>query len=165
MARSVLRLADQHAGRFPDRCVLSGVHTDHAVRCTAVRWNGPHWPLGIPAATWIVGHRPGGQHEIVSLPVAAVVWTTWRRRNLLAMLFVVFGIGLVVGGTVRADGGLVGVGVAVTVLAAAYRARALHNFWTTCVLASGADLVIVEPTHPDFDRQAQELFARSLGHR
>ncbi|WP_148288493.1 hypothetical protein [Ilumatobacter nonamiensis] len=164
MARSVLRLADQHAGRFPDRCVLSGVRTDRAVRCAAVRWGGRRWLLGVPAATWIVGHRPGGQRELVSLPVTETVWSTWSRRNLSTLLLMVFGAGLIAGGVVIDDGGLLSTGMAIVALAAAYRARAHHNYWTTCTLDPGAGLVIVDPAHPDFDRQARELFTRSIGH-
>lgn len=163
MSRSVLRLADQHAGRFPDRCVLSGVRTDRAVRCTAVAWGGRRWLLGVPAATWIIGHRPGGHRELVSLPVTETVWSTWNRRNLLALLLIVFGTGLIAGGVVTGDGGLLATGVAVAALAAAYRTRAHHNYWTTCTLDAGADLVIVDPTRPEFDRQAQGLFTRSIG--
>ena len=46
MTTSVLRIADQRAGRFPDVCVLSGVATENAVRVQAVEWSGRSWILG-----------------------------------------------------------------------------------------------------------------------
>lgn len=162
MARSVVRLADQNAGRFPDRCVLSGVATDRAVRCSAVRWNGPRWLLGVPGAVPLLGTLPGRARATVSLPVSKKVWSIWNRRNVAALLILVFGLGLIVAGAVRQTGILFGVGLVVFFAAAVYRARAHHNFWTSCRLNDTGDSVIVEPTHPDFDRQARQLFERSL---
>lgn len=162
MARSVLRLADQDAGRFPDRCVLSGVATEHAVRGSAVRWKGPRWLLGVPGAVPLLGVLPGRARTTISLPVSTKVWSTWNRRNVAALLMVVFGLGLIVAGAVRQTGILLGVGLVVFAAAGAYRARAHHNFWTSYRLNDTGDAVIVEPTHPDFDRQARQLFERSL---
>lgn len=162
MARSVLRLDDQNAGRFPDRCVLSGVSTKRAVRCTAVRWSGPRWLLGVPGAVPLVGAIPGRSQTTVVLPVSEKVWSSWNHRNVAALLVAVFGLGLLVASAIRRTGGLVGVGLVVLIAAVAYRARAHHNFWTTCRVNDTGDAVIVEPTHPEFDHQAQQLFERSL---
>lgn len=163
MARSVLRLKDQEAGRFPDRCVLSGVSTDRAVHVTAVRWNSRRWMLGVPGAVPVLSLLPGRTRRRVSLPVSATVWSTWNRRNLSALIVLVFSAGLILASAVRQTGDLLGVGVVLVVVAVAYRTRAQHNFWTTCRLSAGGDQVIVEPTHPEFDRQARQLFTRSVG--
>lgn len=141
MARSVLRLADQRAERFPDRCVL----------------------LGVPGLVPLLGVLPGNQRVPVLLPVHERVWRSWNRRNITALLFLVFGLGLIAASIFRATGDLLGLGVVVSLSAVAYRTRAHHNYWTTCRLNKPGDAVIVEPTHREFDRQAQRIFRRSFG--
>lgn len=161
MARSVLRIADQNADRFPERCVLSGVTTDRAVHATAVRWNGPRWILGVPGVVPALSLFPGQAR--VSLPVSAAVWSTWNRRNLAALIVSAFGAGLVLSSAVRQTGDLFGIGLVLMIVAIAYRTRAHRNFWTTCRVTADGQKVIVEPTHPEFDREAHELFTRSIG--
>ena len=162
MATSVLRIADQRAGRFPDVCVLSGVSTANAVRVQAVEWSGRSWILGIPGVVSVLKWWPGRSSETVALPIAATVWRMWSRRNTVAMGLVMFGLGLVVIGAVRGRGALLVIGAFVLVLALAYRTRAAVNYWVTCRLDPSRDCVIVQPTHRSFDAQARALFVRSL---
>jgi len=159
---SVLRIADQRAGRFPDVCVLSGVATVNAVRVQAVEWSGRSWILGIPGVVSVLRWWPGRSSETVALPVAATVWRMWNRRNTVAMALMMFGLGLVVIGAIRTRGAGVVIGVLVIVLACAYRARAAVNYWVTCRLDPSRDCVIVQPTHRSFDAQARALFIRSI---
>lgn len=162
MTTSVLRIADQRAGRFPDVCVLSGVPTANAVRVRAVEWSGRLWILGIPGVVSVLKWWPGRSSETVALPIAATVWRMWSRRNAVAVALVMFGLGLVVIGAVRALGGIVVIGALVVVLAFAYRTRAAVNYWVTCRLDPGRGCVTVQPTHRSFDTQARALFVRSL---
>ena len=85
MARSVLRVADQVAGLFPDRCVLSGVETERAVRLTATQFGGPRWLLGVQGFATVVGCLPGHGRCPVALPVSVRVWKMWRIRNMVAL--------------------------------------------------------------------------------
>ena len=162
MATSVLRIADQRAGRFPDVCVLSGVPTANAVRVHAVEWSGRSWILGIPGVLSVLKLWPGRSTATVALPVAATVWRMWSRRNTATMALVMFGFGFVVIGAVRGRGALVVIGAFVVVLALAYRTRAAVNYWMTCRLDSSRDYVTVQPTHRSFDAQARALFVRSI---
>ena len=147
MARSVLRVADQRAGIFPECCVLSGVETQRAVRLTATSWGGPRWLLGVPGFALIAGRLPRHQHVPVALPVSERVWKMWRSRDMasfatLAAGATFFGIGIATGAV-----GLAVFGVLVVVAAIAYRIRAHHNYWFTCTLRPG-DSTIVGRTHP-----------------
>jgi hypothetical protein len=159
---SVLRIADQRAGRFPDVCVLSGVPTPNAVRVQAVEWSGPSWILGVPGVVSVVKWWPGRSSETVALPIAATVWRMWSRRNTVAMALTTFGLGLVVIGALRSRGALLVIGAFIIVVACAYRARAAVNYWVTCRLDVSRGCVTVQPTHPSFDTQARALFVRSL---
>ena len=85
MARSVLRVADQLAGIYPERCVLSGVETSRAVRLTATQWGGRRWLLGVPGFALVAGRLPGHGHCPVALPVSERIWKMWRARDLAAM--------------------------------------------------------------------------------
>ena len=162
MTTSVLRIADQRAGRFPDVCVLSGVPTANAVRVRAVEWSGRSWILGIPGVVSVLRWWPGRSSETVALPITATVWRMWSRRNTFATALVMFGLGLVVIGAVRALGAVVVIGAVVVVVAFAYRALAAVNYWVTCRLDPSRGCVIVQPTHRSFDTQARALFIRSL---
>jgi hypothetical protein len=159
---SVLRIADQRAGRIPDVCVLSGVPTDNAVRVKAVEWSGRSWILCIPGVVSVLRLWPGRSSMTVALPIAATVWRMWSRRNTAAMALTMFGLGFVVIGAVRALGGIVVVGVFVVVLACAYRTRAAVNYWVTCRLDPSRACVTVQPTHRSFDAQARTLFIQSI---
>jgi len=162
MARSVLRVADQLAGIYPERCVLSGVETTRAVRLTATQWGGRRWLLGVPDFAPIAGRMPGHGHCPVALPVSERIWKMWRARDLAAMstlaAAVTFvGIGLGTGAT-----GLAVFGLLVAFAAVAYRTRAHHNFWVTCTLRPENSTILVEPTHQRFDEDARALFIRSV---
>lgn len=74
---------------------------------------------------------------------------------------VAFGLAFIASSLFR-DGALVGLGIVMVLAGAAYRTRAAHNYWLTCRLDPSRASVGVEPTHPDFDRAASELFVRSL---
>ncbi len=162
MTTSVLRIADQQAGRFPDVCVLSGIPTTNAVRVHAVEWRGRSWILGIPGVLSVLKLWPGRSSATVALPISATVWRMWSRRNTVAMALMMSGLGFVVVGAVRSRGAIVVIGVVVVVLAFAYRTRAAVNYWVTCRLDPSRGCVTVQPTHRSFDEQARALFIRSL---
>jgi hypothetical protein len=162
MARSVLRVADQLAGIYPERCVLSGVETTRAVRLDATQWGGPRWTLGVPGLAFVAGRLPRHGRCAVALPVSERVWKLWRFRALAAMATLTagatfFGIGVATGAT-----GLAVFGLVVMIAALAYRTRAHHNFWVTCTLHPEASTIIVEPTHRRFDEEARKLFTRTV---
>lgn len=162
MARSVLRVADQAAGRFPERCVLSGVDTRHAVRVTAIQWSGPVWLLGVPGLPTTLGWLPGRRTYAVALPVGDRVWRMWRARDLMATSAIF--AGATFGGIGLAAGvaELIAFGVFVGALAVVYRTRAHHDYWVTCRFRPAEQIIVVEPTHRKFDEAARDLFVRSL---
>ncbi len=162
MARSVLRVADQVAERFPDVCVLSGEATSGAVRLTATQWEGRRWLLGIPGFAAVVGRLPGHQRCRVALPLSARVWKMWQSRNVAGLTITVFGLILVAAGTAQQSGPTIVVGCLAVAAGAAYRARAVHNYWVTCRLRPSTHTIIVEPTHPTFDAAARDLYVRSI---
>jgi hypothetical protein len=162
MARSVLRVADQLAGIYPDRCVLSGIETMRAVRLSATRWRGPRWLLGMPGFAVVVRRLPGRRHCPVALPVCERIWKMWRLRDLAAMSTLTagatfLGIGVVTGAT-----GLAVFGILVAIAAIAYRTRAHQYFWVTCTFRPEDSTIIVEPTHQRFDDEARALFIRTV---
>lgn len=157
----MLLVEDQLAGRLPDRCVLSGARTDGAVRVTAVIWTRPRWLLGVPGAVPFLALRGARRRLRVVLPVSRGVWRRWQRRNLAALGAIASGIAFIATGPFRGDSP-VAAGVLLVLAGAAYRARAAHNYWVTCRFDPGRRTVTVEPTHPEFDRAARELFQRSL---
>ena len=162
MARSVLRVADQLAGIYPERCVLSGVETRRAVRLTATQWGGRRWLLGVPGFAPVAGRMPGHGRCPVALPVSERIWKMWRARDLAAMSTLTagatfFGIGLATGAT-----GLAVFGLLVAIAAVAYRTRSHHDFWVTCTLRPENSTILVEPTHQRFDDEARKLFTRTV---
>ena len=162
MARSVLRVADQVAGIFPDRCVLSGTETTHAVRLTAPRWGGPRWMLGIPGFAAVVGFLPGRERHAVALPVSVRVWKVWRLRNSIASSAAMAAVTFAAIGLLTGVVGLVVFGMSALVVAGMYRTRAHHNYWVTCRFSPADGTIVVEPTHRRFDEAARDLFVRSL---
>jgi hypothetical protein len=165
MARSVLLMSDQSAGRLPDRCVLSGVPTDQAVHVTAVPWRRARWWLGVPGVVPLLALRGRSHRYRVALPVSAKVWRAWHRRHLVAWCAVAAGLAFVVAGTVRGNIAIAVWGGVVLLAAAAYRTRAAHNYWLTCRLDTARETITVEPTHTSFDEMARQLFERSLHRR
>ena len=160
--RSVLRVSDQEAGRFPDVCVLSGIPTDRATRSVATTWSGPRWMLGMPGFGFMAGVLPGHRRYTVALPVSGAVWGVWQRRNTGASAAMVFGLVLVAAGIIGSASAVVALGVLVAPLAFAYRTRAHRNFWVTCRLGDEGTTIIVEPTHSAFDAQARRIFVSSI---
>lgn len=162
VARSVLRVADQIAGVFPHRCVLSGVDTNRAVRLTATQFGGPRWLLGVPGFVPLVGLLPGHDRCAVALPISDRVWKIWRLRTMVAMSTLAAGATFVAIGGVSSTPALAAFGLVLVIGAAAYRARANHNYWVTCSLHPSNATIVVEPTHPRFDAAARDLFVRTL---
>ncbi len=160
--RSVLRVADQVAGVFPDRCVLTGVQTTTAVRQTATEFGGPRWLLGVPGLAMVVGRLPGLERCAVALPVSHRVWRVWHVRNVAAMSVLGAGITLAAIGAATGTVGLVVFGLVISITSAAYRARAHRNYWVTCRLRPSDATILIEPTHPGFDEAARDLFMRRL---
>lgn len=162
MARSVLRLADQRRHVVPDRCVLSGVQTTGAMRMTATVWGGRRWLLFVPGVVALLAWVLRRPHVAVSIPVSPAVWSRWRRRVVLSQGAAAFGgVFIGTGSVVGAAAPLVA-GVLVFSGTIALWARANRNWWITCVLNPARAIVIVEPTHDEFDRAARDIFARSL---
>lgn len=127
-----MRVADQRVDRFPDRCVLSGETTSHAVRVVAVEWAGPRFVLEIPGATAVIGALPGNQHIHVALPVSLRVWRSWRRRSVVAVAIAVFGLCVFASGLVQSELALAAIGACAVAAAMAYRTRATRDRWVTC---------------------------------
>ena len=163
MKRSVLRVADQRAERFPEQCVLSGETTERAVRLTATQWEGARWLLCVPAFAAVVGRLPGRGRCPVALPVSPKVWKAWRRRAIVGVALLLLGVLLVITGLIRGNSQQVVVGAFASVVGAAYQTRIGLRHWVTCRYRPGNGTIIVEPTHPAFDAAAQKLFIRSLG--
>lgn len=162
MARSVLRVADQVAGVFPDRCVLSGVETTRAVRLTATQFGGPRWLLGVLGFARVVGWLPGHERCTVALPVSVRVWKMWRVRNVVALSTLSAGVTFVAIGGATGAVALGVSGAVISIVAVTYHARANHNYWVTCSLHPSSATIVVEPTHPRFDDAARDLFTRTL---
>ena len=162
MARSVLRVADQIAGVFPDRCVLSGVETEQAVRLTATQWGGPRWLLGVPGFARVAGWLPGHDHCPVALPISIRVWKMWRVRNVVALSTLAAGMTFAAIGGVTGAVALAAFGLVIVIGAVAYRTRANHNYWVTCSFHPANATIVVEPTHPRFDAAARDLFVRAV---
>jgi len=162
MARSVLLVEDQQAGRYPDRCVLSGVATDRAVHTTAVTWTHAAWLLGIPGLSPLLALRGRSHRFRLALPVTAEVWRRWHRRDLAAWGALAAGLAFVAAGIVRGASTIGVLGGIVAVASAAYRTRSARNYWVTCTLDSARGTITVRPTHTEFDRQARQLFDHAL---
>ena len=162
MARSVLRLADQRRDVLPDRCVLSGVQTSGAMRMTATAWRGHRWVLFVPGVVAVLAHVLRHAHVTVSIPVSPAVWTRWRWRVVVSQGAVAFGLvllgtGLAVGAAAPLTGGVIVLGGAI-----ALWARANRNWWITCVLDTDRAVIVVEPTHREFDGAARDIFVSSI---
>jgi hypothetical protein len=162
VARSVLRLADQAAGRYPTQCVLTGVTSSRAVRMTAPEWEGPRWLLAVPGLGMLIGIIPGRRRCSVALPVSATTWKRWSRRQLVGVAAIGFGAMIAIGGAVGGEVSLVLLGALVAVAGAGYLTVVAHRFWVVCRYRPADGTVIVEPTHPKFDAAARALFVRSL---
>ena len=162
VARSVLRLADQRRDVFPERCVLSGVETTGAMRTTATVWVGRRWVLFVPGFVHVLVLMLRRPHIAVSIPVSPAVWTRWRKRVVLSQGATAFGGVLIGTGAAVGAAPPLAVGVIVFVAAIVLWARANRNWWITCVLDPARAMVVVEPTHRDFDRAAREIFMRSV---
>ncbi len=132
------------------------------MRSTATAWSGPRWVLCVPGAVPVLAFVLRRPHVAVSIPVTEAVWSRWRRRVAWSQGAVAFGAVLIaVGSIVRAAAPLVG-GVVVLLGTVALWARANRNWWITCVLDLSRDVVIIEPTHREFDEAAREMFVRSI---
>lgn len=162
MHRSVLRLDDQRAGRLPDVCVLSGVATQNAARVRAIAWRGRRWLLFVPGLVSVVALLMRRSSVVVSLPVSAAVWTRWRRRVLVGQAAVTFGLVLVGASIIgrQLPPGVLGAWCLIG--AFVLWARANRNWWVTCRYDPAASVVVVEPTHREFDGAARALFVRSV---
>jgi hypothetical protein len=160
---SVLRVADQTAGRLPDRCVLTGVDTRRAVRVTAPQWGWPRWLLGVPGVMVALRLSPRRARHTVALPVSDRAWRMWRCRDLAATTVITAGLTFAGLGLATSVVQLFVVGVVVLIIGAVYRTRAHHNYWLTCQYVPAKHTIVVAPTHHRFDEQARELFVRPLG--
>jgi hypothetical protein len=86
----------------------------------------------------------------------------WRIRDLAAMSGLAAGVTFLGIGAVTGTIGLAVFGIVVAFAAIAYRTRAHHNFWVTCIFCPEDSTVLVEPTHQRFDDEARMLFVRTV---
>jgi len=68
---------------------------------------------------------------------------------------------IVTGSVVRATAPLA-VGIVIFISALALSARANRNWWITCTLDPTRAMLIVEPTHREFDAAARKIFVQSI---
>jgi hypothetical protein len=160
VTNSVLRVADQRKGRIPDRCVVTGALTEHAIRVRATRRPRVKWlyPLLRPFLYVKARGRPPGAMAVV-LPLGTDAWR--RRRNIVAASGVAGGMGgaLVAFGATGHVGLLVaGVAVVLAVAVARFRFDARH--WVQVWLKPDGDEIVVTNTSPAFDDAARVLFIR-----
>ena len=118
--------------------------------------------LFVPGVVEVLAYVLRRPRFAVSIPVSPAVWSRWRRRVVLSQSSAVFGgvfigTGITVGAAAPFAGGLV-----VFVSAIVLWARANRNWWVTCVLDTGRAVVLVEPTHREFDVAAREIFVKSI---
>ena len=162
MARSVLRVADQLAGIYPERCVLSGVETPRAVRVTATSGGGDGGCSVCPASR----RSPVACLDISGAPLPCPSANESGRcggsDDAAALATLAAGVTFGAIGVVTVTAGLAAFGLFVVVAALAYRMRAHHDFWVTCTLLPESSTIVVEPTHPSFDEAARTLFMRTL---
>jgi hypothetical protein len=118
--------------------------------------------LCVPGVVPLLVHvlrRPG---VVVALPVSPAVWSRWRRRVVLSQGALTFGAVLVVTGSIVRAAAPLALGIVVVLPAVALWARANRNWWITCTLDPTQALLIVEPTHREFDVAARRIFVRSI---
>lgn len=161
--KSVLLVADQKAGRFPDRCVLTGEPTESAVRIWAIDSTKCQWLIGLLGPLGVVVARISGRRFTrIALPISSRPWGIWNRRSNLYAATTAAGLGLVAAGLLRPSTAIVVFGVVVIAASRALRMRALQNFWLRAELKPDQAQLLVEPTHANFDREARKLFKRSI---
>ncbi len=154
--RSVLRVADQDRGAFPDRCVLTGAPTAGAVRVRAVAGAVPE----------LVGDALGGLVAFgprISLPVDEQALRSYRRRQAIWLTVVALGAGAVGAGLVRSGATVLGALLVAGGLAG--QAWTRRRRWVQVRGWRGSRDIVVLRTNPEFDRQARRLFTASLGVR
>lgn len=86
----------------------------------------------------------------------------WHLRNVAALSMLSVGVTCGAIGGATGAAGLTVFGLVVSMLTVAYRTRAHHNYWVTCRLRPSNATIVIEPTHPGFDRAARDLFIRTL---
>ncbi len=160
MTTSVLRIADQRKGRVPDRCVVTGEPTQHAIRVRAARRPRVRWlyPVVRPFLYLKGRGRPPAALAVV-LPLAPDAWR--RRRNIVAASGVAGGAGgaLVATGATGHTGLLVA-GILVVVAVVAARLAFDGRRWVQVWLKPDGEEIVVTNTSPAFDDVARQLFIR-----
>jgi hypothetical protein len=157
---SVLRVADQRKGRVPDRCVVTGEPTSHAIKVRAARRPRQRWlyPMLRPFLYLKARGRPPGALAVV-LPLAPEAWR--HRRNIVAASGVAGGMGgamIATGATGRI--GLIILGVIVVVAVVGARLVSDGRRWIQVWLKPDGDEIIVTNTSAGFDAQARQLFTK-----
>ena len=132
------------------------------MRTTATVWVGRRWVLFVPGFVQLLAHVLRRPHVATSIPVSPAVWARWRRRVALSQGGTAFGGVLIGTGAVAGAAPPLAGGVIVFTAAIVLWARANRNWWITCLLDPARAMVVVEPTHRDFDRAAREIFMRSV---
>jgi hypothetical protein len=160
MTTSVLRVADQRKGRVPDRCVVTGEPTQHAIRVRAARRPRMRWlyPVVRPILYLKARGRPPAALAVV-LPLAPVAWR--QRRNIVAASGIAGGAGgalIAFGATGHTELLVIGVLVVAAVVVARLRFDARR--WVQVWLKPGGEEIIVTNTSPAFDEMARQLFMR-----
>jgi len=132
------------------------------MRMTATVWEGRRWFLSVPGFVALLARVLRRPHVTATIPVSPAVRARWRSRVVVAQGAAAFGGVLIVTGSAIGAGAPIAAGVVVFVCTIALWARANRNWWITCVLDSAKAVIVVEPTHREFDREARDIFVRSI---
>lgn len=161
--KSVLLVADQEAGSFPDRCVLTGEKTETAVYVWAIESSNAQWLLGVLGYLGVILAKLAGRQTIrLGVPITQRPWGIWKRRANLYLAMTSAGFGFVLAGFFQSSVGFVVFGIILAAASRAQRMRALQNYWIIAELKPRTGHILVRPTHADFDAKAREMFQRSI---
>lgn len=161
---AVLRQIDQHHGRSPVACVKTGQRTDRAarVRATGLKRSDLWEAIAGSSVTWLVAWVARRQTTTVVLAVSEQAWRRWRGRVLRAVLVASCGLGFVVAGVVRADAGMVVLGVVVLAIGWWMRLRSWLACWVGLGYRSDSGEILVTRVHPAFADEARRIYVDSI---
>lgn len=161
MADAVLLAADLDAGRFPDRCVITGETTETATHVWAVESKRADLIVGLVGVAGVRALQLLGREvRRVPLPVVQPRWRAWRWRAGACAALTWFGIGALVMSLRNADAYLAVIAAVIVVASLLMRVRAMRAFWVTLELRPAPGHVVVRRAHPAFDGVARALFLR-----
>ena len=163
MADAVLLVADIAAGRFPTKCVWTGVPTSRATHVWAIASRHGDRTVALFGTVGVWAMRAAGAQTLrVPLPIAPEPFGIWHRRAAAWAAVACFGLVFVLVSPLRGGAALAIAGLAVVAIASLLRARAHSGFWVSAELRPTAGQVIIRRAHPAFDAEARTLFLRHL---